>query len=186
MKRHVPKLIPAALLAVACALVPSAGQAQDYTWTFSLMGGIGGGLSGGGGSEAAYQAGFGLQFEPHANVWVKAGALDFDTGTGVGELQQGSITYVNFGGEYQFSESYYESGIYLGLGAYDLEGRRVAAPGVLLPVESDTVVGLVIGATGEFKITPSFVFLAEISGHVLDSSDLRVLGTAHFGFAFHF
>jgi hypothetical protein len=186
LKRHVRSLIPAALLAAAGALVPTAGTAQDYTWTLSLMGGVGGSLSEGGSSEAAYQMGFGLQFEPHANVWLKAGELDFETGSGVGQLQRGSITYVNLGGEYQFSESYYESGLYLGLGAYDLEARRVVAEGVLLPPESDTIIGLVIGATGEFKITPSFVVLAEISGHVLDSSDLRVLGTAHFGFAFHF
>jgi hypothetical protein len=174
------------LLAAAGALVCSPGRAQDYTWTLSLLGGVGGSLSDGGGSEAAYQVGFGLQFEPNANVWLKVGELDFATGSDVGELQQGSITYVNLGGEYQFSESYYESGLYLGLGAYDLEGRRVVAPDILLPRDGDTVVGLVLGATGEFKITPSFVFLAEISGHILDSSDLRVLGTAHFGFGLHF
>lgn len=186
MKRHARTLIPAVLLVAVGALVASPGRAQDYTWTLSLMGGIGGGLSDGGSSEPAYQAGFGLQFEPHANVWVKVGTVDFATGNAVGDLQQGSISYVNFGGEYQFSESYYESGIYLGLGAYDMKARRLVAPDVLLPSESDTVVGLVLGATGEFKITPSVVVLAEISGHVLDSSDLRVLGTAHVGIAFHF
>jgi sulfur-oxidizing protein SoxZ len=43
-----------------------------------------------------------------------------------------------------------------------------------------------VDATGEFKFTPSFVFLVQVSGHILDSSDVRVLGTAHAGFGIHF
>jgi hypothetical protein len=166
--------------------MPAPAMGQDYTWTLSLMGGLGGALRGGGGSGAGYQAGFGLQFEPQANVWVKVGQMDFDTGSDIGDLADGTASYVTVGGEYQFAESYYDSGIFIGLGAYDLESRRRLAPGILGPVESETSMGLVLGATGEFKITPSFVFLVEFSGHVLDSGDLRVLGTAHAGFGLHF
>ncbi len=177
----------AALLAAALFLSPAAVRAQDYTWTLSVMGGLGGALnSGGGGAETGYQVGFGLQFEPGANVWAHVGQLDFETGTGVGQLTDGTITYFNLGGEYLFAEGYYDSGIFLGLGLYDLEARRVLAPGVLAPASSDSVLGIVLGATGEFKITPSFVVLVEISGHVLDSADLRVLGTGFAGFGFHF
>jgi hypothetical protein len=177
----------AVLLAAALALAPAPARAQDYTWTLSVMGGLGGALeSGGGGAETGFQVGFGLQFEPGANVWAHFGQLDFETGTGVGELTDGTISYFNLGGEYLFAEGYYDSGVFLGLGLYDLEGRRVLAPGVLAPSSSDSVIGLVLGATGEFKITPSFVFLAEVSGHVLDSDDLRILGTGFAGFGLHF
>jgi hypothetical protein len=186
LKRHLGSLIPVALVATIIALAPTPVQAQDYTWSLSLMGGIGSALREGGGSGGGYQVGFGLQFEPGANVWLHAGELDFETGSGVGDLADGTITDVNLGGEYQFNENYYDSGIFIGLGAYDLESRLVLAEGVLAPAASETVLGLVLGATGEFKITPSFVFLVEVTAHILDSSDVRVLGTAHAGFGLHF
>jgi len=179
-------LIAAGLLAAVCVAAPAPAAAQDYTWTLSAMGGIGSALRDGGSSETGYQVGFGLQFEPGANVWIHAGEIGFDTGGGVGELTDGTASYVNIGGEYQFTESYYQSGLFLGLGAYDLQARRVFAEGVLGPRGGETAIGLVIGATGEFKFSPRFVFLVEVSGHILDSSDVRVLGTAHAGFGLHF
>jgi hypothetical protein len=179
-------LIAVGLLAAVCLAAPAPAAAQDYTWTLSAMGGIGSALRDGGSSETGYQVGFGLQFEPGANVWIHAGEIGFDTGGGIGELTDGTATYVNIGGEYQFTESYYQSGLFLGLGAYDLEARKVLADGVLGPRGGETAIGLVIGATGEFKFSPRFVFLVEVSGHILDSSDVRVLGTAHAGFGLHF
>ena len=185
IRRALRPALAAALLA-AVALAPAPARAQDYTWTLSVLGGLGGPLSDGGGTDTGYQVGFGLQFEPGANVWAHAGQLDFDTGGNVGDLTAGTIRYVNLGGEYLFNEGYYDSGIFLGLGLYDLAARRILAPDVLAPRSSDSVLGIVLGATGEFKITPSFVVLAEISGHVLDSPDIRVLGTGFAGFGFHF
>lgn len=179
-------LLMAALLVAGLLSTTVPAAAQDYTWTLSAMGGIGSAIRDGGGSETGFQLGFGLQFEPNANVWIKGGQLDLDTGSEVGKLTDGTIDYVNIGGEYQFTESYYQSGLYLGLGAYDIEARRNLPNDVLGPLRTETVVGLVVGATGEFKFTPSFVFLVEISGHILDSADVRVLGTAHVGFGIHF
>jgi len=179
-------LVAAILVVVICTLISAPARAQDYTWTLSFMGGLGGSLSDGGSNEAAFQVGFGLQFEPEANVLVHVGQVDFDTGSLVGELADGTISYINVGGEYQFSENYYDSGVFLGLGLYEVAGRRVLTEGVLEAESTDTAIGLVIGATGEFKITPAFVFLVEISGHILDSDDIRVLGTGFVGFGFHF
>ncbi len=184
MKRT--SIIVAALGAALFLAPPRAAPAQDYTWTLAFMGGVGSALSESGGAEPGYQVGFGLQFEQQANLWLHVGQLDFETGSGVGALTDGTIDYVNVGGEYQFAESFYDSGLFIGLGAYDLESRRILPDGLLAPADSETVLGLVIGATGEFKITPNFVFLAEITGHILDADDLRVLGTAHAGLAFHF
>ncbi len=186
LKQTLRTLIPVGLVVLIGLAWSAPAVGQDYTWSLSAMGGIGSAFRDGGGSDVGYQLGFGLQFEPDANVWIHAGQLDFDTGTEIGKLSDGSVTYVNIGGEYQFTESYYQSGVFLGLGAYDLEARRNLADGVFGPVKSDTLLGLVLGATGEFKFTPSFVFLVEISGHILDSDDVRVLGTAHAGFALHF
>jgi len=182
LKRLSSTLIPAGLIVLIGLSLPAPAAAQDYTWTLSALGGIGSAIRDGGGSATGYQLGFGLQFEPDANVWIHAGQLGFETDF----RSDGTVSYVNVGGEYQFTESYYQSGLFLGLGVYDLESKRIFDEGVFGPVESESALGLVIGATGEFKFTPSFVFLVEITGHILDSSDVRVLGTAHAGFGIHF
>ena len=178
----IPALIPAGLVVLAGLSWSAPAAAQDHTWSLSAMGGIGSAIRDGGGTDTGYQIGFGLLFEQDAKVWLKVGELGFETDL----VTSGTASYINIGGEYQFTESYYQSGVYLGLGVYDLESRRIFTEGVFGPVQSETALGLVIGATGEFKITPSFVFLVEISGHILDSSDVRVLGTAHAGFGIHF
>ncbi len=173
-------------LVIVLALCAATAEAQDYTWTVSAMGGVGAALSESGGTEPGFQLGLALQFEPGSNVFLRLGQLDFETGSSVGAVTDGSATYAIVGGEYQFAESFYDSGLFLGLGAYDLESRRILPGDILAPATSDTVLGLALGATGEFKITPNFVFIAEIVGHVLDSDVMRVLGTAHAGLAFHF
>jgi len=187
LKRQIRRsLIPAVFVTVIGVIAGAPAAAQDYTWTLSFQGGLGGSLRDGGGSEVGFQGGIGLQFEPQANVWAHVGQLDFDTGSDVGDLIDGTITYVTVGGEYQFAEGYYDSGIFMGLGIYDLEASRKLAEDVIAAPTSDSVIGIVVGATGEFKFTPSVVLLAEVSGHILDSSDTRVLGTIHIGLGFHF
>jgi hypothetical protein len=35
-------------------------------------------------------------------------------------------------------------------------------------------------------VTPKFALLVELAGHILDSDDAQILGTAHAGVAWHF
>ncbi len=177
-------LVPIVLLLAAG--LPRGMSAQDYTWTVSLLGGVGGSLDEGGSADLGGQVGAALQTERLHNVWVRAGHLGFDTGSDARSLDDGEVTYVDFGGEYQFHEGYYESGLFLGLGAYQLEGTELGIGGVPVDVLDETVIGLVLGASGEFKFSPSFAFLVELSGHVLDSDAAGVLGTGLAGFALHF
>ncbi len=177
-------LVPLALLLALAT--PRGASAQDYTWTVSLLGGVGGSVDEGGTADFGGQLGAALQIDRLHHVWVRAGRLDFDTGSEVGSIADAEVTYVDFGGEYQFHEGYYESGLFLGLGAYQLEGTELGVGGVPRDVLDDTAIGLVVGVSGEFKFSPSFALLAEISGHVLDSDATRVLGMGHAGFALHF
>lgn len=186
MKRNFHLLIPAAIVVAMALPTADRAEAQDYTWTLGIQGGIGGSLKGGGSAEASFQGGFGIQFEQQAKMWVRVGQSDFSTGSAVGDLGDGSLTYVTAGGEYQFTEAFYESGLFIGLGGYNVDGRRLLSGGVLGPSDEETVLGLALGATGEFKITPSVVVLADLTIHILDHPDLRSLGTFHVGIGFHF
>ncbi len=180
-------LLPAAgllLLAILAASGPLA--AQDYTWTVSLLGGAGGSVDEGGSADLAGQVGGALQVERLQSVWMRVGQLDFDTGDEAGSLADAEVRYVNLGGEYQFHEGYYASGLFLGLGAYRLEAIELGAGGVPVRETDDTALGLVLGVSGEFQVSPSFAFLVELSGHVLDNQDARVLGMGLAGIALHF
>jgi hypothetical protein len=176
----------AAFALLAALAVARPALAQDYTWTLSLLGGAGGSLDEGGSADVGGQVGAALQLERLHNVWVHVGQLGFDTGGEAGALADAEVSYVDFGGEYLFHEGYYESGLFLGLGAYQLEGTVLGDDGAAADLLEDTVVGLVLGVSGEFKFSPSFAFLIELSGHVLDSEESRVLGMGHAGFALHF
>ncbi|KAA3663372.1 MAG: hypothetical protein DWQ04_10865, partial [Chloroflexi bacterium] len=68
-------LLVATVLVTGLLVTAPPAAAQDYTWTLSAMGGIGSAIRDGGGSETGFQLGFGLQFEPNANVWIKGGQL---------------------------------------------------------------------------------------------------------------
>lgn len=179
-------LLSTALLAAAGLLAPSAARAQDYTWNVSLLGGLGGSLDEGGSAELAGQLGAALQLERLQNVWVHVGQLGFDTGDDAGSLADAEVSYLNLGGEYLVHEAYYDSGLFLGLGAYRLEAVELGVGGIPVAVVDENVIGLVLGVSGEFKFSPSFAFRVEIAGHVLDSDAARVLATGQAGFALHF
>lgn len=173
------------LIVVAAALFAAAVQAQEATWTLSALGGIGTAIDEGGSAGFGLQVGGALVVERQTNIWLRLGSLDFDTGSEPGALSDATATYLNIGGEYQFFEGYYDSGVFLGLGAYNIDATRSGAAGGAASVD-DTVLGLVVGVSGEFKVTPKFAFLVEVAGHVLDSDDAQILGTAHAGVAWHF
>lgn len=174
------------LLIVGIAvLLPAALEAQESTWTLSALGGLGAAIDEGGSAGFGLQVGGALVVDRQTNIWLRLGSVGFDTGDDAGALDDAGATYVNIGGEYQFFEGYYDSGVFLGLGAYNVDGTRIGAVGPARDVD-DTVLGLVLGVSGEFKVTPKFAFLVEVAGHVLDSDDAQVLATAHAGVAWHF
>lgn len=173
------------LVVCAALALPAVVRGQEFTWTLSALGGIGAPLDESGGSaDVGLQVGGALVVDRQTNIWLRLGTIGFETGDGPGDLADGGADYFNIGGEYQFFEGYYDSGVFLGLGAYNIDGTRLSATGGV-PVD-DTVLGLVLGVSGEFKVTPKFAFLVEAAGHILDSDDVQVLGTVHAGVAWHF
>ncbi|MEZ5333232.1 MAG: hypothetical protein R2991_14595 [Thermoanaerobaculia bacterium] len=177
-KLSIPLFVGAALL------VPALLQAQEFTWTVSALGGLGTSIDNSGSADLGLQVGGALVVDRQTNIWLRVGTLGFDTGNDQGSLRDADLTYVNIGGEYQFFEGYYDSGVFLGLGAYNLDATRLGASGST--AVDDTVLGLVLGVSGEFKVTPKFAFLVEAAGHIIDNDDAQVIGTIHAGVAWHF
>ena len=89
---------------------------------------------------------------------------------------------MTIGGEYRIPETFFDSGIYLALGGYRLEGtallgrRRAATPRR----------GSRSASPGEFKVNRWLGVLVELSGHYVDFDEAQLFAMGHGGVVFHF
>lgn len=166
-------------------LLPGAARAQEtYNYSAAVLGGIGGSLDAEPGddlSNTGFQLNLSMVTDPRTHVGVRVGQLGLDADEFFGSLSEADLTYVTVGGEYRFDETWYDSGIYLGLGGYRLEGTDFAGGD-----SRDTSLGLTIGVTGEFKVNHWLGVLLELSGHYVDFEEAQVFGMGHGGIAVHF
>ena len=176
------RLAPVFLLATALAATP-ASASDLYNFTASLFGTVGGALDVAGEDPGLDQTGFQLGFawktQPKAQVGVRLGQVDME-GEQLEGLFDPELSYATIGGEYRYRESYYDSGVFLGLGVYQLEGIVGGA------ATDDSSIGINLGASGDFPITKRMSFLAEISLHYADLEYAQSFAFAHFGLGFHF
>lgn len=172
--------------AVAALLaVPGAASAQQlYSFTLSGMAGFGGSLDADPGDEitlGSYQLGAAMVTEPRTLVGVRYGRIAFDADQPLEGLFDADLTYLTLAGEYKFDHSFYEGGMYVGIGGYRLEGVDAFGAG-----EDDTSFGLAVGVTGEFPITRRFGVLVEFAGHYTDLDRAQLFATGQAGLAVHF
>lgn len=174
----------AGILLLVAFLLPGAVRAQEpYTFTVGLLGGLGGSLDADPGDDlgnTGYQINLAMITEPRTHVGFRLGNLALDGEERFGTLTDAELSYITVAGEYRFPESYYESGIYAGLGGYRLEGTRGGKD------RSETAPGLVVGVTGEFRITRWLAVLVELSGHYADFDEAQFFAMGHGGVAVHF
>jgi hypothetical protein len=173
------------LFSALCAAVAGGpAAAQGPAFTVHGAGVIGGAFSVEGEDPGIDQTGFQLGFTwdtwEDASVGVRAARVSFSDEQ-LESLFDPELTYVTIAGEYQYNESFYRSGLYLGLGFYQLEGL------VGLETQDDTSIGFVLGATGDFAMTERFSILVEISGHYVDFElGPQLYGFLTAGVAYHF
>jgi hypothetical protein len=170
-------------------LAPAGAQAQEaYTFTVSGLVGVGGSLNanfGDGIDNSTYQLNISMVTQPKTHVGLRLGTIDLAIPDGFGDsgsLFDAELTYANISGEYRYSYNWYESGIFLGLGAYNLEGIS-SLTGL---TDDSTAIGAVLGLTGEFSMSKHFGILIEIAGHWADLEEASSFLTAHAGVSFHF
>lgn len=163
-------------------VLPATAAAESSVYSFNLWVGAGGSLDedDAGLSNSTYQLGFSVQPEDQLLVGLRVGELDLSGGLISGSADT-SLDYATVVGEYRFTESFYESGLFIGLGLYSLDGVLALGQGF-----NEESVGLVLGISGEFVLTSRLGFLLELSGHLtnLESVDTLVMG--HAGVAIHF
>ena len=147
-------LVPS-LAALCLALATPAAEAQErFAITIGAMGGLGGSVDADPGdslTNTAYQLTAALIIEAKTLLVVRAGHLNLDDDPVFVSLTDAGLDYVNIGGEYRYDHAFYESGVYLGLGGYRLDGNPLD-PG---DSETDTSFGVVLGLTGDFEAHPT-------------------------------
>ncbi len=176
-------LLAICLLSLGALLAPGGAVAQeDQPLEATLLFGFGGSFDEdqSGLGNSGYQLGLSLGVARRTKVGVRFGEIGYDGGDAIGVIAQPTFSYVTIGGEYTFSERYYESGVYMALGAYRLEGLLGGQP------YDQATVGVAVGVTGEFEITRRFGFVVEAAGHFADFGPARYFITFHGGLAYHF
>jgi hypothetical protein len=184
--RSIERAALPALVLLALAIVPAAYAQERYTFTLGALGGLGGSLDADPGDDLGnrgFQLNFGLITDPKTHLMARLGRLDLDTNEGFGRLQGAELDYLTVAGEYRYAQTFYESGVYFGLGGYRLTGDLFGQPGA---EEEDTSFGVVLGLTGEFELSRRLGVLVEISGHWADLEEAQTFALAHVGLAFHF
>lgn len=165
--------------------LPGTARAQElYTVSAAVLGGIGGSPDaevGDGFGNTGYQLNLQVLTERRTLVGLRAGQLALDQDDRFGDFRDADLTYVTLGGEYRFRESYYDSGLFLALGGYQVAGTDFAGRD-----DDETSLGLSLGATGEFRINRYLGVLIELSGHVVDLESAQFFGMAHGGLVVHF
>ena len=187
MRRRRTQIQLAFCNALLAASLAGAAHAQDekYPYRVSALVGLGGPISSGDGDSSSldngtYQLGFAWISDTDILVGVRYGQIDFGDEEGIGGRSGSDLSYATIGGEYLFNEGYYVSGVYLGLGWYDVgEDDRGE-------IGSDSAIGLGLGLTGDFRLTPRFSILVELSGHYTDLDDADLLAMGHAGVAYRF
>ena len=174
-----------ALAAALALLAPGAAAAQEtYTFTVGALGGLGGSLDAEPGDDldnTGFQLDLGMVMQPSNHLVLRLGRLDLDSAERFADLAAAELSYATIGGEYKYRHSYYDSGIYLALGGYRLEGEDAARR-----EQDETAVGLALGVTGEFPLTRWLGFQVEISGHYVDFDRANLFAMGHAGLVVHF
>jgi hypothetical protein len=154
----------------------SQASAQAKSFTVGLFGGLGGSTDSEFDSDvdnAGFQALFSAKIAQKTRFSIRAGSLDLETD----DLFDNQLDYITLTGEYRFDDSYYESGLFLGLGVYDLSGDVF---------EDETSIGLTVGVNGEFRFHPRWSVMVEVSGHYADLDQANLFLMGHVGLAFDF
>ncbi|HRC84287.1 MAG TPA: outer membrane beta-barrel protein [Thermoanaerobaculia bacterium] len=178
----VPVLI---LLTCLVAVLASPASAQErYTYSLGLLAGVGGSVDAKPGddlSNLTYQFNGALVTEPRTLLGLRVGQVDFRQADPLGTLSNAKLNYATIAGEYRYSQSFYESGVYLGLGGYQLKGDSLLSG----KSDSESAFGLTLGLTGEFEVTRHLSILIELSGHWANLDEEQIFALGHVGLTFH-
>jgi hypothetical protein len=174
MRRVVLGLVGAVLLVAA-----PVQAVEPYLLTVGLLGGLGGPIDADdpdpGIDHRALQLDVGVLTEPRTLVVLRIGRTEIDGS--LGGIFEPNLDYATLSGEYRMYEGWYDSGIFLGLGGYRLQGDDE---------EEETAVGVTLGVTGDYQVSRWLSVVAELSGHWADLESNQLFAFGHAGLAVKF
>ncbi len=155
---------------------------SDSIFTVSVLGGIAGSFDQTQSqfTQTALQVGFGVETDERTLTTLRLGRLDLGDNSVPGRLGA-TLDYAVVAGEYRFREPAYDAGIFLGLGAYRLDGSSPVAH-----LNRNTALGVALGVTGDFDLTRHVSFVAEVDLHYAFLGETDFYGVALGGVAIHF
>ena len=166
-------------IAVLGAMAAPAAAVEPYLVSVAVLGGLGGPLDAEepdpGLDHQSLQVDVGLLTEARTLAVLRLGQIEIDEPLGL--LAEPTLEYVTLSGEYRFYKGWYDSGIFLGLGGYRLEGEGS---------DSETSIGLTAGVTGDLEVTRWLSVVAELSAHWADLESSQLWGMGHAGLAVKF
>ncbi len=173
------RAVAALAIAMLGGAAAPAAAVEPYLVSVGVLGGLGGPLDADepdpGLDHQSLQIDIGLLTEPRTLVMLRLGQLEIDEP--LGSLTEPTLEYVTLSGEYRFYKGWYDSGIFLGLGGYRLEGEAA---------DAETSIGLTVGVTGDLEVTRWLSVVAELSGHWADLERDQLWGMGHAGLAVKF
>ena len=176
----VSRRVAAALgIAMLSAMAAPAAAVEPYLVSVAVLGGLGGPLDAEepdpGIDHRSLQLDVGLLTEARTLAVLRLGQIEIDEPLGL--LAEPTLEYVTLSGEYRFYKGWYDSGIFLGLGGYRLEGEGS---------DSESSIGLTVGVTGDLEVTRWLSVVAELSAHWADLESNQLWGMGHAGLAVKF
>jgi hypothetical protein len=173
------RTLPLSLVAITATLLVLAGShpaiAQETDlFALSLLGGVGSATDAAhsGFQNPSLQIGYTVEIDPEVQIGVRVGGIGFGSEDVVNGHSGPTLTYATVAGGYQFREAIYDSGIYLGLGVYRMEGAARA--------------GVVLGYTGDFEVSRRWSVLLELNGHYADFRHDQAFAQVLAGVQWHF
>ena len=170
-------VIPALATLLTLGLLPAASSAQQPS---THVVGLAVGLGGATGSDPStgydnfgFQAFFSMEVQNRTRFVTRLGRLALESKDSTVDAD---LTYLTLAGEYSFNAGSYDSGLFLGLGFYDLSAD----------FDDDSAVGLTFGTNGDFRLTQRLSLNVELSGHWADLDYAQFFVMAHAGIAYHF
>ena len=178
------------ILLASFAALPGA-EAQGYTFTVNGLLGIGGSIdeSDPGFGNLNWQLGFSNAVEKRTHFGVRLGGLGFGSSSQLGDLTNADLTYITLAGEYREraaagSGRFIESGVFLGLGYFQLKGDSLSE----MERTTDGALGLVVGVTGDLPLNRrrNLALRIELQGQWADLDNASLFALGQVGLSYRF
>lgn len=169
-------LVVAWLAVMALGMSPKAEAESGYDFSLGVLGGMGGTEETDSYTNRGFQLFGAMELYPRTFFTLRAGQLTLDEDRG--SLPEGDLQYLTVATEYRYNAGFYSSGLFLGLGYYNVQSDD--------GFFDESAFGVNLGVTGDIPLGTHWSVMLEFSGHYADMDTTQIMLMGHAGIAFHF